>query len=79
MMRQLEWVEKSKDRDAEVMGGDKIFFDLLERLRSFSETVYNIEDILKALFLTETASSYRMESGLENEPENRLKNEVKDR
>lgn len=79
---ELEWVEKSKIETLKLWEGDKIFFDLLERDCGFFslKLVYNIEDILKALFLTGSRFLLpRMESGLENEPENRLKNEVKDR
>ncbi len=79
---ELEWVEKSKIETLKLWEGDKIFFDLLERDCGFFslKLVYNIEDILKSAVLDGSRFLLpRMESGLENEPENRLKNEVKDR
>lgn len=49
----LEWIKKSKIETLELWEGDKIFFDLLKKERSFFslKLVYNTEDILKSAVL----------------------------
>ena len=69
-------VEKSKIETLKLWEGDKIFFDLLERDCGFFslKLVYNIEDILKSAVLDGKPLPLTEDgSGLENEPENRLK------